>query len=110
MKSVDSIVTARVPREIRDQGDAALKRIEATVTELVNSAFEYVIKTGELPTKQPRPASKTKIIRSFDTDEHKRHFLLHAKATSLPMSSQHASLSAREVKEMRLAEKYAEGS
>ncbi|MCL2807788.1 MAG: hypothetical protein FWD27_06510 [Coriobacteriia bacterium] len=110
MKSVDSIVTARVPREIRDQGDAALKRIEATVTELVNSAFEYVIKTGELPTKQPEPVSETKIMRSFDSAEHKRQFLMQVKATSLPMSPQQASLSAREVKEMRLAERYAEGS
>lgn len=45
----DSIVTARVPAEIKKQGNAALQRIGSTPTELINSAYEYVISYDSLP-------------------------------------------------------------
>ena len=46
----DTVVTARVPTEIKKQGNAVLKRIGSTPTELINSAYEYVISQGSLPT------------------------------------------------------------
>lgn len=49
----DSIVTARVPSEIRDQGNEILKKIGSTPTELVNAAYEYVLKNEELPSTSP---------------------------------------------------------
>lgn len=49
----DSIVTARVPTEIRDQGNEILKKIGSTPTELVNAAYEYVLKNGKLPSTSP---------------------------------------------------------
>lgn len=45
----DVVVTARVPAEIRKQGNAALKRIGSTPTELINSAYQYVIAYDDLP-------------------------------------------------------------
>lgn len=45
----DSIVTARVPVEIKRQGNAVLKKIGSTPTELVNAAYQYVLKREELP-------------------------------------------------------------
>lgn len=45
----DSVVTARVPAEIKKQGNAALQRIGSTPTELINSAYEYVISYDSLP-------------------------------------------------------------
>lgn len=45
----DSIVTARVPTEIKEQGNKVLKKIGATPTELVNAAYAHVIRYGELP-------------------------------------------------------------
>ena len=48
---VDSIVTARVPTEIKKQGNAVLEKIGATPTELINSAYEYAISHGSLPTR-----------------------------------------------------------
>lgn len=47
----DSIVTARVPLEIKKQGNAVLEKIGATPTELINSAYEYAISQGRLPTE-----------------------------------------------------------
>ncbi|MCL2529063.1 MAG: hypothetical protein FWE41_01835 [Coriobacteriia bacterium] len=106
MGSSDSIVTARVPREIRELGDAVLKRIDSTVTELVNSAFEYVIKTGELPNSQDQFNPEEKIIRKFSSSDEKSIFLLSLKETSLPVSEEYVSLSAKDIKSLRLAERY----
>lgn len=44
-----AMVTARVPVEIRDQVNAQLRDIGLSPTELVNAAYDYVLKTGELP-------------------------------------------------------------
>ena len=55
---MDSMVSARVPVEVKNQGDALLKSMGASVTELVNAAYDYLIANGELP----------KGTRSFQTD------------------------------------------
>lgn len=39
-------VTARVPAEIRRQGNAVLEQLNATPTELIRAAYEYVLATG----------------------------------------------------------------
>ena len=44
-----AMVTARVPLEIRDQVNPQLRDIGSSPTELVNAAYDYVLKTGELP-------------------------------------------------------------
>lgn len=67
----DSIVTARVPVEIKEQGNAVLKKIGATPTELVNAAYQYVLEHGELPAGRSLPADlagKRRIL----TEERKR--------------------------------------
>ena len=110
MSDTDSMVTARVPREIKDQGDAALKRIDSTVTELVNSAFVYVIRNGQLPTKQVQQNPEERIIRRFGSAKQKEQFITQLKATSLPVSPEHASLTAQEIRAMRLAERYGDCS
>ena len=42
-------VTARVPAEIRRQGNAVLEQLNATPTELIRAAYEYVLATGRIP-------------------------------------------------------------
>lgn len=42
-------VTARVPAEIRRQGNAVLEQLNATPTELIRAAYEYVLATGQMP-------------------------------------------------------------
>lgn len=46
---MDSFVTARVPAEIKEQGNAILKSIGSTPTELVNAAYAYVLEEKALP-------------------------------------------------------------
>ncbi len=56
---MDSIVTARVPAEIKEQGNQILSQIGSTPTKLVNAAYDYVIEHRELPgastSTVPRP-------------------------------------------------------
>ena len=61
---MDAMVSARVPVEIKKRGDSQLREIGSSATELVNSAYEYVIKWGRLPGeddegKRDAPETKT---------------------------------------------------
>lgn len=56
---MSEIVTARVPAEIRRQGNSILEELGSTPTELVRAAYEYVIATGELPDASQGQANST---------------------------------------------------
>ena len=45
----DSIVTARVPIEIKEQGNAILKKIGSSPSEMINAAYRYVLSNEQLP-------------------------------------------------------------
>lgn len=98
-------VSARVPREIRDRGDAALKRIDSSVTDLVNAAFEYVIETGKLPSAQEGAASNKKRGSVF-TQAQKESFKDFMRETSMEIAPEFTDLSSREIKDLRLSEKH----
>ena len=46
---MDSIVTARVPVEVKNQVSEVLESLGSNTTQLINAAFEYVLVTGKLP-------------------------------------------------------------
>lgn len=46
---MDAMVTARVPVEVKRQGDEVLRKMGSSATRLVNAAYAYVIATGHLP-------------------------------------------------------------
>ena len=46
---MDSIVTARVPIEVKNQVSEVLESLGSNTTKLINAAFEYVLVTGKLP-------------------------------------------------------------
>lgn len=50
---MDAFVTARVPQETKDQAGQILKSIGATQSQLINSAYEYLLKKGQLPYAAP---------------------------------------------------------
>lgn len=47
--SCDAMVTARVPRGVKERGDAILREIGASPTKLVNAAYDYVLENKSLP-------------------------------------------------------------
>lgn len=51
---MDSIVTARVPVEVKNQVSGVLESLGSNTTKLINAAFDYVLVTGKLPdTNEP---------------------------------------------------------
>lgn len=46
---MNTMVAARVPLEIKEQGDPILKKLGSNPTELINKAYAYVLKNGSLP-------------------------------------------------------------
>lgn len=61
---MDPVVTARVPAGIREQGNEVLASIGSTPTELVNRAYEYVIRTKRLPEAASPAAGKKRVLTS----------------------------------------------
>ena len=60
-KSSDTIVAARVPEEIKNQGNLILAKLGYTQTHLINSAYRYVLEFHRLPFESatPKPGKRT---------------------------------------------------
>ena len=68
-KRTEAVTSARLPREIKQQGDAILRSIGSSPTELVNAAYRYVIATHELP--GPRSlCEKERRVLALTDDQH----------------------------------------
>ena len=81
------MVTARVPAEIRRQGNAMLKSLGATPTQLVNAAYEYLLNAGALPSMQGTSAEAAQkeaapVQRSL-SDEAKHELAASIEASTL---------------------------
>ena len=46
---MDAMVTARVPVEVKERVGSILREMGSSPTELVNAAYDYVLKSGKLP-------------------------------------------------------------
>lgn len=74
---MDAIVSARVPIALKERGDCILRDIDSTPTQLINTAYQFVLSEHELP----RPHDPFEGIRGAKrelTDEQKekvRHSL-----------------------------------
>lgn len=62
---MSKMVSARIPDALFEQGSMQLKALGATTSELVNAAFEYLLREGALPTRAPQKDSR----RSLSRDE-----------------------------------------
>lgn len=79
-----AMVTARVPTEIRDQVNARLRAIGSSPTELVNAAYDYVLRTGELP--DPQPAESPLRITLTEAQANELRFRLRHATRPVPPS------------------------
>lgn len=70
---MDSIVTARIPVEVKNQVSGILESLGSNTTKLINAAFDYVLATGELPCAEKsvksKPSSKTKVRKLSKEDQ-----------------------------------------
>jgi antitoxin component of RelBE/YafQ-DinJ toxin-antitoxin module len=52
--AMNPVVTARIPENVRIRGNEVLHEIGSTPSELINAAFEYVIREKKLPEPEHR--------------------------------------------------------
>jgi addiction module RelB/DinJ family antitoxin len=57
-----TIVAARVPGEIREQGNTVLAELGFTPTQLINSAYRYVLEYGRLPFEASAPKPGKRVL------------------------------------------------
>ncbi|WP_232050862.1 type II toxin-antitoxin system RelB/DinJ family antitoxin [Arabiibacter massiliensis] len=102
----DPVVTARVPAEIRDQGNKVLKKIGSTPTELVNAAYQYVIDHEALPTSAPS-LEDLKNKRRTLTPEQKEKVQKRMRETRLNAPEEWEAKSFKELLDEAREERYA---
>ena len=66
---MDAMVSARVPVEIKKRGDQKLKEIGSSVTELVNSAYDYLLEHGRLPKEESRKVAGAPQVKTLSGAE-----------------------------------------
>lgn len=79
---MDAMVTARVPVEIKEQGNAILREIGSSPSKLVNAAYDYVLKTHSIPEADIRTGKVKGAVRKL-TPEQKRHLVERSRAMKL---------------------------
>ena len=102
----DVVVTARVPRGIKMQGDAILRDLAATPTDLVNAAYAYVLEHHELPRTTPTLAELAGKRRTL-SPEQKERLRTFLRRPPLAEPIDWGTKSYKELKAEALEEKYA---
>ena len=102
----DSIVTARVPAEIKEQGNKVLKKIGSTPTELVNAAYMYVLERKELPQITPTLEELRNKRRTL-TPEQKEKVQKRMQETKLRAPAEWETTSFKELLDQAREERYA---
>lgn len=105
---MDAVATARIPIEIKKQGDAILRAAGHTPTELINAAYQFVLDTGKLPDARETAASKAKerTVRALSAEQ---QLELEADLAAMTFAEPDAwkGLSFRELKEATWEDRYA---
>lgn len=97
---MNATATARVPAEIKLQGDAILKSLGSSTTELINAAYMYVLKEHKLPEVNAR---NMRII----TEEMIAEIENDLELISIQPTSEFAGLSYEELRDLTYEERYA---
>lgn len=103
----DAIVTARVPVEIKEQGNAVLKKIGSTPTELVNAAYRYVLDHEELPKTEPSLEDVAERHRALSA-ESKARIRRFVESTTLQAPESWGEKTFDELREEAMRERYPE--
>ncbi len=69
---MNTMVSARVPVELRDQVNEQLRKIGATPTELINRAYEFVLANKALPEGAQRMAAGRRALTAAQRAELRR--------------------------------------
>jgi len=84
---MDAMISARVPVEIKKRGDQKLKEIGSSVTELVNSAYAYLLEYGALPKGSPHKVPDTPQVKMLTGTESKAFLETWSKRAVIPANT-----------------------
>ena len=96
-----------LPVEIKEQGDAVLKKIGSTPTELIDATYQYVIEHGELPKSLPSLDEVAERRRTL-TPEQKAHIKASIDRMTLKAPASWAGKTFEELREEAMRERYPE--
>jgi antitoxin component of RelBE/YafQ-DinJ toxin-antitoxin module len=82
---MDAIITARIPIEIKEQGNAILSEIGATPTLLINAAYKYVLDNKKLPGKNTESLHQSRKLSA----QQEKDLLLSLESTTFPVSDEY---------------------
>ena len=60
-----TLVSARISSAKKEASASILKQIGATASDLINSAYDYLMETGELPRSNAEPATRCSDFDAF---------------------------------------------
>lgn len=69
---MDAIVSARIPVAVKERGNAVLKELGATSSQLINAAYEYVLAERKLPKTTNVLADKRKQNRKLSIEQREK--------------------------------------
>jgi antitoxin component of RelBE/YafQ-DinJ toxin-antitoxin module len=99
---MDAMVSARVPRELRDQANDILAELGYSPTQLINAAYHYLLDAGALPDARKRGTSIDGQQNETDLTA-LREFL---DATTLELPDELAAMTAADIRAARLKERH----
>ena len=102
---MNPVVTARVPEGVRARGVDVLREIGSSTSELVNAAFDYVIKERELP--RPKPAQGSEAGKRIMSKEQREQLQSFMESVRVPTPEQWNDAPFEELLDQALEQRYA---
>lgn len=102
----DTMVAARIPSGVKTQGDSILAEIGSTTTELINSAYTYLLRNRQPPIQQESDSTIQSGVHALNAEQMQRLHARKERMTSAVPSSYWRSSTYRLELEEALKEKY----
>ena len=102
---MNPVVTARVPEGVRARGIDVLREIGSSTSELVNAAFDYVIKERELP--RPKPTQGNEAGKRTIGKEQREELLSFMDSVKVPIPERWNDAPFEELLDQALGQRYA---
>lgn len=97
MLSADAMVTGRMPREKKEEGNRVLESLGTTPSKAINQLYDFIIEKKELPFAEKKP-------HGIDPDKlAEARAWVHGLRLTRPAPSNFAAMTTKEAKRERLA-------
>lgn len=98
---MSKMVSARIPDALYEQGSLQLEAVGATISELITSAFEYLLKERALPDVAGAPVSQPRVLSKEQAARLRRTFQNCTLHIDIPTDVSYDKQTARAARESR---------